>query len=72
MQPRTAPITKVLLTNLKWEVFGHLSYASNFASLDSHLFLGLKKSLGGGNCLTNAVLGEVVLTLNGFTSVSKN
>ncbi len=58
VQPHTAALIKALLTNLKWEVFSHPSYLLDLASLDVHLFLGSKRSLGWRHFSTDAELHE--------------
>ncbi len=43
----SAKITKAILTNLKWDVFGHPPYSPDLAPSDYHLFPNLKQALGG-------------------------
>ena len=46
-RPHTELVTKALLKQFKWEVFGHPPYSLDLASRDFHLFRYLKSHLGG-------------------------
>ena len=47
VQPHSAAQTQDLLTSFKWEQMDHLPYSPDLAPSDFHLFLHLKKFLGG-------------------------
>ena len=45
--PHSAAQTQDLITSFKWEQMGHPPYSPDLAPSDFHLFLHLKKFLGG-------------------------
>jgi len=46
-QPHSATQTQDLITSFKWEQMDHLLYSPDLAPSDYHLFLHVKKFLGG-------------------------
>ncbi|KAL4143360.1 hypothetical protein QTP88_005698 [Uroleucon formosanum] len=48
-RPRTANVTKQLLTDFAWEQFNHPPYSPDLAPSDFHFFLHMKSFMGGQN-----------------------
>ncbi|CAH1725891.1 unnamed protein product [Aphis gossypii] len=47
MPDPTLPVTQALLEKFGWDVISHSPYSPDLAPSDYHLFLNLKKHLGG-------------------------
>ncbi|GBM97303.1 hypothetical protein AVEN_181155-1 [Araneus ventricosus] len=61
-RPHTAAATQELLDQFGWEIFDYPPYSPDLAPSDFHLFLKLKKFLGGERFRSDEELENAVTT----------